>query len=34
MKLSQADIHLAANNLSWKLKITLEDGLSEFFNPH
>ena len=32
IKLSQADIHLAANKLSWKPKITLEDGLSELFN--
>jgi len=34
IKLSQADIHLAENNLSWKPKVTLEDGLSEFFNPN
>jgi len=33
IKLSQADIHLAENNLSWKPKITLEEGLSELFNP-
>jgi len=32
IKLSQADIHLAANKLSWKPKIPLEEGLSELFN--
>ena len=34
IKLSQADIRLAANKLSWRPKITLEDGLSELFNPN
>jgi len=32
IKLSQADIRLAANKLSWKPKIPLEEGLSELFN--
>jgi len=34
IKLSQADIHLAENNLSWKPKIILEDGLGKLFNPN
>ncbi len=34
IKLSQADIHLAAKKLSWKSKVILEDGLSELFNPN
>jgi len=34
IKLSQADIHLAENNLSWRPKITLEDGLKKLFNPN
>ncbi len=32
IKLNKADIHLAVNKLSWKPKITLEEGLSELFN--
>ncbi len=34
IKLSQADIRLAANKLSWRPKITLEDGLKKLFNPN
>jgi len=34
IKLSQADIHLAANKLSWKPKVTLEGGLDKLFNSN
>lgn len=33
IKLSQADINLTTKKLLWKPKVTLEDGLSELFNP-
>ena len=32
VKLSQADISLVKKNFSWEPKITLEEGLSKFFN--